>query len=95
MGPMKRQSLEVPDGSSEVNGSTNGDSPKQDGESIVSKRDSLSRTGATGTRFVGGRRVTQGSTPSTPKMAAADARPGSETPTQDRGVTLVDAPMND
>ena len=94
-GPMKRQSLEVPDGSSEVNGGTNGDSPKQDGESIVSKRDSLSRTGATSTRFVGGRRVTQGSTPSTPKIAAADARPGSETPTKDRGVTLVDAPMND
>ncbi|KAI0503311.1 hypothetical protein F5B22DRAFT_558037 [Xylaria bambusicola] len=97
MNPMKRQSLEVPDGSGspEFNGGTNGDSPKQDGESIVSKRDSLGRAGATGTRFVGGRRVTQGSTPSTPKVSAVDARPGSETPTQDRGVTLVDAPMMD
>ncbi|KAI1284550.1 hypothetical protein F5Y07DRAFT_385297 [Xylaria sp. FL0933] len=90
LNPPKRQSLEVPDGPGEVNGSTNGDSPKQDGE--LSKRDSLGRTGA---RFVGGRRVTQGSTPSTPKASAADARAGSETPTQDRGVTLVDAPMND
>ncbi|KAI1131972.1 hypothetical protein F5Y10DRAFT_26814 [Nemania abortiva] len=85
----KRQSLEVPDGS-EANG-VNGDSPKQDGEGILSKRDSIPRTGA---RFVGGRRVTQG-TPSTPKASAADARAGSETPTNDRGVTLVDAPMND
>ncbi|KAJ2986184.1 hypothetical protein NUW58_g5148 [Xylaria curta] len=77
----------------EVNGGANGDSPKPD-EGIVSKRDSLGRTGA---RFVGGRRVTltQGSTPSTPKSTVADARAGSETPTQDRGVTLVDAPMND
>ncbi|KAI0977347.1 hypothetical protein F4678DRAFT_10860 [Xylaria arbuscula] len=90
LNPLKRQSLEVPDGPAEVNGGTNGDSPKQ--ESEISKRDSLGRTGA---RFVGGRRVTQGSTPSTPKVSAADARPGSETPTQDRGVTLVDAPMND
>ncbi|KAI0120060.1 hypothetical protein GGR51DRAFT_545131 [Nemania sp. FL0031] len=86
----KRQSLEVPDGS-EANGSANGDSPKQDGEGILSKRDSIPR----GARFVGGRRVTQGSTPSTPKASATDARAGSETPTNDRGVTLVDAPMND
>ncbi|GAP89176.1 putative rho-gtpase-activating protein 8 protein [Rosellinia necatrix] len=93
----KRQSLEVPDGPSqppttEVNGGANGDSPKNDGDGIVSKRDSLGRTGA---RFVGGRRVTQGSTPSTPRSGATDARAGNETPTQDRGVTLVDAPMND
>ncbi|GAW12651.1 hypothetical protein ANO14919_020210 [Xylariales sp. No.14919] len=89
---IKRESLEVPDGPGEVNGGTNGDSPKQDGETVLSKRDSLGRTGA---RFVGGRRVTQGSTSSPPKTTAADARAGSETPTQDRGVTLVDAPMND
>ncbi|KAI1754400.1 hypothetical protein F4782DRAFT_28536 [Xylaria castorea] len=94
---LKRQSLEVPDGPSqspaEVNGGANGDSPKHD-EGIISKRDSLGRSGA---RFAGGRRVTltQGSTPSTPKATTADARTGSETPTQDRGVTLVDAPMND
>ncbi|KAI0547323.1 hypothetical protein F4679DRAFT_372525 [Xylaria curta] len=94
---LKRSSLEVPDGPNqapaEVNGGVNGDSPKHD-EGIVSKRDSLGRSGA---RFAGGRRVTltQGSTPSTPKATAADARTGSETPTQDRGVTLVDAPMND
>ncbi|KAI1169741.1 hypothetical protein F4777DRAFT_171305 [Nemania sp. FL0916] len=91
---LKRQSLDIPDGpsqpSAEVNGGANGDSPKQDGEGIISKRDSLGRTGA---RFVGGRRVTQGSTPSTPKASAADSRSG--TPTHDRGVTLVDAPMND
>ncbi|KAI1429448.1 hypothetical protein F5Y12DRAFT_403402 [Xylaria sp. FL1777] len=92
LNPLKRQSLEVPDGPAEVNGGTNGDSPKQDGEGSVSKRDSLGRTGA---RFVGGRRVTLSSTPSTPKVSAADAGTGSETPTQDRGVTLVDAPMND
>ncbi|KAI0914120.1 hypothetical protein F4824DRAFT_466132 [Ustulina deusta] len=92
LNPLKRQSLEVPDGPAEVNGGANGDSPKQDGEGSVSKRDSLGRAGA---RFVGGRRVTQGSTPSTPKTSAADARAGSETPTQDRGITLVDAPMND
>ncbi|KAI8951396.1 hypothetical protein F4801DRAFT_297506 [Xylaria longipes] len=94
---LKRSSLEVPDGPSqppaEVNGGANGDSPKHD-DGVISKRDSLGRTSA---RFSGGRRVTltQGSTPSTPKTTAADARPGSETPTQDRGVTLVDAPMND
>lgn len=93
----KRQSLEVPDGSglppTEVNGGANGDSPKQDGEGVLTKRDSIPRTGA---RFVGGRRVTlQSSTPSTPKTSAADARAGSETPTIDRGVTLVDPPMND
>ncbi len=92
LNPLKRQSLEVPDGPAEVNGGANGDSPKQDGEGSISKRDSLGRAGA---RFVGGRRVTQGSTPSTPKTSAADARAGSETPTQDRGITLVDAPMND
>ncbi|KAI1410955.1 hypothetical protein F5Y13DRAFT_166650 [Hypoxylon sp. FL1857] len=107
LGTVKRSSLEVPDGSgqppSEVNGGANGDSPKHshpDGESMVSKRDSLSRSGA---RFVGGRRVTTssgsamgsgtGSTPSTPVSKAADARVS--TPTQDRGVTLVDAPMDD
>ncbi|KAI0408175.1 hypothetical protein F4802DRAFT_455681 [Xylaria palmicola] len=93
---LKRQSLDVPDGSGqppvEVNGGTNGDSPKQDGEGTASKRDSLGRTGG---RLVGGRRATQGSTPSTPKATAADARVGNETPTHDRGVTLVDAPMND
>ncbi|KAI0201309.1 hypothetical protein F4808DRAFT_133897 [Astrocystis sublimbata] len=101
LGP-KRQSLEVPDGnnpspSTETNGSaTNGDSPK--GEDGVTKRDSIGRSSA---RFAGGRRVTltsntQGSAPSTPKSATApDARADSETPTQDRGVTLVDAPMND
>lgn len=93
----KRSSLEVPDGSNsspaETNGITNGDSPKADAEAAAAaKRDSLGRTGA---RFVGGRRVTQGSTPSTPKSSVTDARVGSETPTQDRGVTLVDAPMND
>ncbi|KAI8633096.1 hypothetical protein F5Y19DRAFT_288054 [Xylariaceae sp. FL1651] len=92
---LKRQSLEVPDGAGlppvEVNGGANGDSPKHDGESILSKRDSLGRSGA---RFVGGRRVTQGSTPSTPKSSAADSGT-SETPAHERGVTLVDAPMND
>lgn len=88
---LKRQSLEVPDGpgqpTAEASNGTNGDSPKQDGEGIMSKRDSLGRAGA---RFVGGRRVTLGSTSSPPK-----SRAGSETPTNDRGVTLVDAPMND
>ncbi|KAI1391172.1 uncharacterized protein F4822DRAFT_176731 [Hypoxylon trugodes] len=98
LGPVKRSSLEVPDGSglppAEVNGGANGDSPKTDSESIVSKRDSLGRSGA---RFVGGRRVTASSamkndsTPSTPVSKAADAG----TPTHDRGVTLVDAPMDD
>lgn len=95
---LKRSSLEVPDGSevpaSALNGGANGDSPKADGESFISKRDSLNRSSA---RFVGGRRVTAsstmapGSTPSTPTSKAADAG----TPTQDRGVTLVDAPMDD
>lgn len=93
---LKRQSLEVPDGPSqpaaEASNGTNGDSPKQDGEVLMSKRDSLGRTGA---RFVGGRRVTLGSTSSPPKASAANSRAGSETPTNDRGVTLVDAPMND
>ena len=86
---LNRQSLEVPDGSSppDTNGSSgslNGDShPKIEGEGIV-KRDSLGRSGA---RFVGGRRVTVGSagTPTSTKQP--------ETP--DRGVTLVDAPMDD
>ncbi|KAI6090862.1 hypothetical protein F4821DRAFT_228032 [Hypoxylon rubiginosum] len=101
---LKRSSLEVPDGS-EVPASVlsnggaaaaNGDSPKADGESFASKRDSLSRSSA---RFVGGRRVTAsstmapGSTPSTPTSKTAGERVG--TPTQDRGVTLVDAPMDD
>ncbi|KAL7625437.1 Rho-GTPase-activating protein 8 [Parahypoxylon ruwenzoriense] len=97
LGP-KRQSLEVPDGSepppSAVNGGANGDSPKTEGESFISKRDSLSRSSA---RFVGGRRVTAsstgiGSTPSTPVSKTATE---SSTPSQDRGVTLVDAPMDD
>ncbi|KAI1765543.1 hypothetical protein GGR53DRAFT_256770 [Hypoxylon sp. FL1150] len=99
LGTVKRSSLEVPDGSevptSAPNGGANGDSPKTDGESFASKRDSLNRSSA---RFVGGRRVTAsstmapGSTPSTPTSKTAD---GAGTPTQDRGVTLVDAPMND
>ncbi|KAI5862819.1 hypothetical protein GGS23DRAFT_69451 [Durotheca rogersii] len=99
LGP-KRQSLEVPDGSEApapapaTNGSsTNGDSPKTEGESFISKRDSIGRSGA---RFVGGRRVTTsstvGSTPSTPV-----SRTGTDggTPVHDRGVTLTDAPMDD
>ncbi|KAI0379942.1 hypothetical protein F5Y04DRAFT_110607 [Hypomontagnella monticulosa] len=96
---LKRASLEVPDGlglpPAEVNGGANGDSPKTDPESVLSKRDSLSRSSA---RFVGGRRVTAsstmgtGSTPSTPISKGADTL---GTPTQDRGVTLVDAPMDD
>lgn len=92
---LKRQSLEVPDGAAlppaEVNGGANGDSPKHDGDGAISKRDSLGRSGA---RFAGGRRVTHGSTPSTPKTGSVDVG-RSGTPTQDRGVTLVDAPMND
>ncbi|KAI2643656.1 hypothetical protein GGS21DRAFT_497518 [Xylaria nigripes] len=94
MTTVKRSSLEVPDASpSESNGSgANGDSPKHDGEATPSHRDSLMRTSA---RFVGGRRVTQGGTPSTPIASAVEARAGSETPTADRGITLVDAPMND
>ncbi|KAI0167080.1 hypothetical protein GGR52DRAFT_556815 [Hypoxylon sp. FL1284] len=94
---LKRSSLEVPDGAdappSALNGASNGDSPKADGESFASKRDSLNRHSA---RFVGGRRVTAssgtapGSTPSTPTSKTTD----SGTPT-DRGVTLVDAPMDD
>ncbi|KAI1824648.1 hypothetical protein F4861DRAFT_538789 [Xylaria intraflava] len=88
MTTVKRQSLEVPDASGEVNGSANGDSPKNETDGTPSNRDSLGRTGA---RFVGGRRVAaQGSSPSTPVASS-----GSETPTNDRGVTLVDAPMND
>ncbi|KAI1462188.1 hypothetical protein F4805DRAFT_452720 [Annulohypoxylon moriforme] len=91
---VKRSSLEVPDGSpsSETNG-TSEDSPKQhiNGDSLISKRDSLGRGG---TRFVGGRRVTAsraeasalGSAPSTPVSKASEP---------DRGVTLVDAPMDD
>ncbi|KAI1818048.1 hypothetical protein GGS20DRAFT_529576 [Poronia punctata] len=94
-GSLKRQSLEVPDGAglppTEVNGGANGDSPKHDGDGPLSKRDSLNRSGA---RFVGGRRVTQGSTPSTPKNGSIDAGP-TGTLTPDRGVTLVDAPMHD
>ncbi|KAI1776094.1 hypothetical protein F4818DRAFT_413032 [Hypoxylon cercidicola] len=95
---LKRSSLEVPDGTevpaSALNGAANGDSPKADGESFISKRDSLNRSSA---RFVAGRRVTAsstmapGSTPSTPTSKSTDAG----TPTQDRGVTLVDAPMDD
>ncbi|KAI1663010.1 hypothetical protein F4813DRAFT_342641 [Daldinia decipiens] len=98
LGTVKRSSLEVPDGtgqpSAEVNGSANGDSPKTEPEHIVSKRDSLNRSSA---RFVGGRRVTTssttgtGSTPSTPVSKATD----SGTPIHDRGVQLVDAPMDD
>jgi hypothetical protein len=92
---LKRQSLEVPDGAglppTEVNGGANGDSPKHDADGAISKRDSLGRSGA---RFAGGRRATHGSTPSTPKTGPVDAG-RSGTPTQDRGVTLVDAPMND
>ncbi|KAK6952271.1 hypothetical protein Daesc_006806 [Daldinia eschscholtzii] len=98
LGTVKRSSLEVPDGTApppaEVNGGANGDSPKTDSEHIVSKRDSLSRSSA---RFVGGRRVTtssvtgSGSTPSTPVSKATD----SGTPIHDRGVQLVDAPMDD
>ncbi|CAJ2507863.1 Uu.00g090490.m01.CDS01 [Anthostomella pinea] len=96
---LKRQSLEVPEGAglppagiSEVNGTANGESPKLDTENL-SKRDSLGRSGA---RFVGGRRVTHtatGSTPSTPKTGADTESATSATP--DRGVTLVDAPMDD
>ncbi|KAI1805506.1 hypothetical protein F4811DRAFT_561064 [Daldinia bambusicola] len=97
LGTVKRSSLEVPDGTgqppAEVNGGANGDSPKTDNESAVSKRDSLTRSSA---RFVGGRRVTtssvsagSGSTPSTPVSKATE----SGTPIQDRGVQLVDAPM--
>ncbi|KAI1438197.1 hypothetical protein GGR50DRAFT_480825 [Xylaria sp. CBS 124048] len=94
---IKRQSLEVPDGPSqspaEANGGTNGDSPKHDGDGTHSQRDSMGRTTA---RFVGGRRVGPGSQPGTPPIATSvAARAGSETPTNDRGVTLVDAPMND
>ncbi|KAI0012846.1 hypothetical protein F4779DRAFT_535854 [Xylariaceae sp. FL0662B] len=92
LGTIKRSSLEVPDGGTpppaEVNGGANGDSPKTDAEFILSKRDSLNRSSA---RFVGGRRVTQSSA-STPKAGPGD---GGDTPTQDRGVTLVDAPMDD
>ncbi|KAI1647264.1 hypothetical protein F4815DRAFT_184099 [Daldinia loculata] len=98
LGTVKRSSLEVPDGTgqppAEVNGSANGDSPKTEPEHMVSKRDSLNRSSA---RFVGGRRVTTssstgtGSTPSTPVSKAAD----SGTPIHDRGVQLVDAPMDD
>ncbi|KAI1319883.1 hypothetical protein F5Y16DRAFT_390507 [Xylariaceae sp. FL0255] len=86
-----RQSLEVPDGtghSPELNGGANGDSPK-DTDSVGSKRDSQGGR-STGTRFVGGRRVTQGGTP----LAAAVDAATSENP-DDRGVQLVDAPMND
>ncbi|KAF3064576.1 Rho-GTPase-activating protein 8 [Daldinia childiae] len=98
LGTVKRSSLEVPDGTGqppvEANGSANGDSPKTEPEHMVSKRDSLNRSSA---RFVGGRRVTTssttgtGSTPSTPVSKATD----SGTPPHDRGVQLVDAPMDD
>ncbi|KAI1468466.1 uncharacterized protein F4812DRAFT_426946 [Daldinia caldariorum] len=96
LGAVKRSSLEVPDGTgqppAEVNGAANGDSPKTDIEHVVSKRDSLGRSSA---RFVSGRRVTtssvsgSGSTPSTPISKATEIG----TPIQDRGVQLVDAPM--
>lgn len=97
-----RQSLEVPDGSgtppSETpNGLANGDGHYKvvDGEGLE-KRNSLGRSGA---RFVGGRRVTVGSntsgggtptsgTPTSSTKTTADGTP-------DRGVTLVDAPMDD
>ncbi|KAI1106129.1 hypothetical protein F4804DRAFT_72345 [Jackrogersella minutella] len=96
---VKRSSLEVPDGSPpESNGTASDDSPKQhaNGDSVLSKRDSLSRSGA---RFVGGRRVTassasapgNGSTPSTPTSKAIEVG----TPIHDRGITLVDPPMDD
>ncbi|KAI8965674.1 hypothetical protein F5Y11DRAFT_276797 [Daldinia sp. FL1419] len=99
LGTVKRSSLEVPDGTgqspAEVNGASIADSPKTaEPEQIVSKRDSLNRSSA---RFVGGRRVTTssttgtGSTPSTPVSKATD----SGTPIHDRGVQLVDAPMDD
>jgi hypothetical protein len=100
LNPPKRASLEVPDGAGlppvEVNGVTNSESPKQDSDSIHSNRDSMGRGGGGGgARFVGGRRVTQGSTPSTPKATATPDAGISETPTHERGITLVDAPMND
>ncbi|KAI1636905.1 GTPase activating protein [Biscogniauxia mediterranea] len=123
LGPKKRSSLEVPDGSStppsEVNGGSHAhaEPPRLDTESIMAKRDSFPKRdsmgrdkhdsgfgkrdsiGRSGARFVGGRRVTHtstGSTPSTPKTVDSG---NSDTPTmttpQDRGVTLVDAPMDD
>lgn len=100
LGTVKRSSLEVPDGThtppSEPNGAPHEDSPKIISESMISKRDSLSRSGA---RFVGGRRVGTnsttgtGSTPSTPVSKITRDR-DSGTPTEDRGVTLVDTPMD-
>lgn len=97
-----RQSLEVPDGMStppllETNGLANG---AGDGhghhEGGVAKRDSLGRSGA---RFVGGRRVTVGSNASTPTSGGTPTTTKSssidEALAEDRGVTLVDAPMDD
>ncbi|KAH9910022.1 hypothetical protein F4778DRAFT_775922 [Xylariomycetidae sp. FL2044] len=105
-GALKRQSLEVPEGAGlppadiSVNGGgANGESPKLDTESITSKRDSLNKRdslGRSGARFVAGRRVpiaaSTTSSPSTPKTVDTI-----DTPTEkaDRGVTLVDAPMED
>ncbi len=84
---LNRQSLEVPDGlatpPSETNGFANGDGENE-------KRNSLGRSGA---RFVGGRRVTVGSKEGTPTSITKPAE-GTTTP-PDRGVTLVDAPMDD
>ncbi|KAI0897966.1 hypothetical protein F4806DRAFT_384357 [Annulohypoxylon nitens] len=91
---VKRSSLEVPDGSpsSETNG-TSEDSPKQhvNGDSLISKRDSLGRGG---TRFVGGRRVTA-SRAEASSLGSAPSTPVSKSSDPDRGVQLVDAPMDD
>lgn len=96
---LKRDSLEVPDGSDvpppsavNLNGLANGNGlHKIDGEGLE-KRNSLGRSG--GARFVGGRRVTVGSNSSTPTSGTpTEAKPVENIP--DRGVTLVDAPMDD
>ncbi|RYP24515.1 hypothetical protein DL765_000535 [Monosporascus sp. GIB2] len=86
---LNRQSLEVPDGTAspptELNGSNHSESPKTDGDS-AEKRNSLGRGG--GARFVGGRRVTASAAASPLATKLAEEAP-------DRGVTLVDAPMDD
>ncbi|KAJ9148283.1 Rho-GTPase-activating protein 8 [Pleurostoma richardsiae] len=87
--PVKRQSLEVPGAESEpANGVTDSPTPKANGDSAVSKRDSLSRNSV---RFVAGRRIPPAA-PSTPSQAPAA---GAESAHLQHGVTLVDKPMDD
>ncbi|KAI0024371.1 hypothetical protein F4780DRAFT_597085 [Xylariomycetidae sp. FL0641] len=102
--PRKRESLEVPGAegsptSPETNGDVPTGLPSRIDTDLASKRESLNRSGA---KFVGGRRVTltnssnnSGSSPSTPKRASAGSTESASAATPDRGVTLVDAPMED